>query len=68
MGAAANDRCPDSDDHSLAPVKYKLFTAYQTAYDGYQAPCELKCFDKEEMHKDVPNKKGTSVTSQSLQG
>lgn len=46
-GASASDRCPSSKDHSLAAEKYKMFTAYQTAYDGYQVTCEIKCFNKE---------------------
>ena len=47
-GTAAKDRCPSSDDHETSAIRYKMFTAYQIAFDGYQAPCELKCFDKEE--------------------
>ncbi len=43
----AKDLCPAADSHELSAVRYKMFTAFQTAYDGYQAPCELKCFEKE---------------------
>jgi len=46
MGASASDHCPKSDDYSLSAEKYKMFTAYQTAYDGYQVACEIKCFEK----------------------
>ncbi len=47
MGAKANDRCPSSEDHQLSAVRYQMFTAYQVAFDGYQAPCQIKCFEKE---------------------
>ncbi len=43
----AKDLCPQADSHELSAVRYQMFTAFQMAYDGYQAPCELKCFEKE---------------------
>lgn len=44
MAAIAEDQCPKIDSHETAAIKYQLFSAYQTGFDGYQAPCELKCF------------------------
>ena len=58
MGASANDRCPTSKDHSLSAVRYQMFTAYQTAYDGYQAPCEIKCFNRTTCVESCQGKKG----------
>lgn len=47
MGASASDQCPLPNSHELSAHRYKMFTAYQTAFDGYEAPCELKCFSNE---------------------
>lgn len=56
--AYAQDRCPASDAHELSAAKYKLFTAYQTAYDGYQVSCELKCFEKQNCTENCQAQKG----------
>lgn len=67
MGAAANDQCPDQDSHELSAVRYKMFTAYQTAYDGYQAPCEIKCFDKENCTNQCQQNKALESLAQHMQ-
>ena len=51
------------DDHSLSPIKYQLFTAYQTAYDGYHTPCDLKCFGKEQCTQNCQAEKGLNSLS-----
>ena len=66
LGASANDRCPSSDDHALSAVKYQLFTAYQTGYDGYQAPCENKCFGKQNCVVECQTKKALEYLNNQL--
>ena len=38
------ENCPGIGSPEATANNYKLFAAYQTGYDGYEAPCELKCF------------------------
>ena len=54
----ANPVCPKNDDHSLSAIRYQLFTAYQTGYDGYRTPCDLKCFSKENCMNKCQTEKG----------
>lgn len=66
MGAGAHDGCPKSDDHALSAVRYQLFTAYQTGYDGYQAPCEMKCFSNSNCIETCQTKKGMESLNKQL--
>lgn len=58
--------CPQSESHELAPYRYQLFTAYQTGYDGYEAPCEIKCLGRENCQERCQKKKGLELLGQEL--
>jgi hypothetical protein len=66
MGASAESRCPSSDDHALSAERYKMFTAYQLAYDGYQVSCEMKCFDRARCVESCQTKKALESLNQQL--
>lgn len=57
---AAKDLCPQSNDPETVAIKYKLYTAYQVAYDGYETPCEIQCLKKKDCRKRCQQKKGLS--------
>ena len=66
MGASAQDNCPKPDDHAISAVKYQLFAAYQTGFDGHQAPCEIKCFGNEPCLNTCQTKRGLKSLSTQL--
>ncbi len=59
-GASAEGLCPNQKDHSLSASRYQMFAAFQTAFDGYRAPCEFKCFSKENCVQKCQLEKGAS--------
>ena len=58
--------CPKMDDHSLSAVHYKLFTAFQVAYDGYAGVCENKCFSNPNCISDCQADRGLASLSKKL--
>ena len=46
--ASDNKNCPGVNSPEVTAIKFQLFAAYQTGYDGYAIPCELKCFNKKD--------------------
>lgn len=64
--AWAGDSCPGIDSPESTAIKYKLFTAYQTGFDGYETPCELKCFGKSDCQHKCQSKEGLRLLEQKL--
>lgn len=58
--------CPSEDSTDLAPFRYQLFTAYQTGFDGFEMPCEIKCLGKQECQNNCQQKKGRELLSREL--
>ena len=64
--AWAQDHCPGIDSPEATAIKYKLFTAFQTGFDGYETPCELKCFGKSDCQQKCQSKEGLRLLEQKL--
>ena len=63
----AENSCPGIDSPEAVAIKYKLFTAYQTGFDGYETPCELKCFGNKSCQNSCQSKQGLRLLEQRLQ-
>ncbi len=42
----AQNKCPAMGSPEATAIHYQLFAAFQSGFDGYEAPCEIKCFGK----------------------
>ncbi len=62
----AKERCPSSESHSLSAVRYQLYTAYHMGFDGYEAPCSMKCLGKESCTQSCQTQKGLELLSQKM--
>lgn len=62
----SKDRCPSSEDHSLSAVRYQLYTAFHMGFDGYEAPCDMKCMGKESCKQSCQSKKGLELLSKKM--
>ena len=67
MAAVANDKCPKIDSHETAAIKYQLFSAYQTGFDGYEAPCEIKCFGNSNCQNRCQSNKAMEFLAKQMQ-
>ena len=54
----AKESCPKIDSPEVTAIKYQLFAAYQTGFDGYEMPCELKCFGNKQCQNRCQGKEG----------
>ena len=67
LGSAfAGNSCPGIGSPQATANNYMLFTAYQTGYDGYEAPCELKCFGNEGCQQRCQSKHGLRLLEEKL--
>lgn len=66
LSAVANsnaDKCPKIDSHETVALKFQMFSAYQTGFDGYEAPCEIQCMGRDKCQQNCQLKKGLSYLS-----
>lgn len=66
FNANAKDNCPAIGSPESVALEFQLFSAFQTGYDGYETPCELKCFGKEKCQNSCQAKFGLQFLSKQM--
>jgi hypothetical protein len=64
--SSASSQCPSIDSHDVAPIRYQLFTAYQTGLDGFELVCENICLGKLSCKSQCQQKKGLDFLAKEM--
>jgi hypothetical protein len=64
--AQESNYCPKLDSPDSVALKFQLFSAYQTGYDGYEAPCELKCMGNLNCQKKCQSEKALDFLAKQM--
>ncbi|MCB0379037.1 MAG: hypothetical protein KDD33_11140 [Bdellovibrionales bacterium] len=63
---AAEPDCPGINSPTHTALKYRLYSAYQVGYGGYEAPCEFKCFGNQNCQNRCQGQKGLEYLTQKM--
>ncbi|MEM7645267.1 MAG: hypothetical protein AAF203_00025 [Pseudomonadota bacterium] len=63
----AKNQCPPLGSPGYVALKYQMYTAYTIGFDGYEAPCEIRCMGKASCQKKCQKKEGLRTLASKYQ-